>query len=501
MTRFTLTTLGCKVNQYDGRAVAGTLEAMGLVEVPSGDGQADLVVVNTCCITSVAMRKARQALRQAIRRSPGAGVLVTGCYADYAGARLARLAAELGVRPDRIAIAGHHEDVMGVIRHVVGWFDQPVRAGGAASCVGVRPGAEGYDESMKPFAVACGRTAMPAIHKSITASREAAVKNRAPGTDGLRPIRGYPGRQRAFVKIQDGCDAFCTYCVVPYTRPRVRSRRPEAVLEECRGLVASGHREIVLCGVFLGAYGRRTARRRRWRSAPQASLTELVRRVAEIDGLWRVRLSSLEPGDVTEDLLAVMAENPRVAPHLHLPLQSGSDSVLRRMARQYSADDYRRAVDLARAGLDRPAITADVIAGFPGETEEDFARTLSMVRQAEMAKVHAFPFSAIPGTAAWRFRDDAASPEAVRRRMAELANAEAETARRYRRRFVGQALDGLVENSRCEERRAITDRHLPVAFDGPGTQPGDVVRLEIVGVFSEGLRGELRQGAGAGPSR
>jgi len=170
---------------------------------------------------------------------------------------------------------------------------------------------------------------------SIRARRQAAVKVKSPGTRRLGPIEHFPRHQRAFVKVQDGCDAFCSYCIVPYARANVWSRDADEVVAECRRLVQAGHKEIVLAGVFLGAYGRDTTIRRRWDKRPDA-LAGLVRRVADIDGLWRVRLSSLEPGDLTDELLAAAGELPNFAPHFHLPLQSGSPRILSRMNRQYS---------------------------------------------------------------------------------------------------------------------------------------------------------------------
>jgi threonylcarbamoyladenosine tRNA methylthiotransferase MtaB len=290
------------------------------------------------------------------------------------------------------------------------------------------------------------------------------------------------------VKIQDGCDAFCSYCIVCYTRPRVRSRTPEDILDECRTLVAAGHREIVLCGVFLGAFGRSTAIRRKW-TQPSDALADLLERVANIPGLWRVRLSSLEPGDVTPRLLGAFAENPTVAPHLHLPLQSGSGPILHRMNRQYTPEQFLDAVRLVRRELDRPAITTDIIAGFPGEMHEDFLATLEVAQQAGFSKIHAFPFSAIEGTAAWTFRQDAPPKSIVRQRLGKLAQIEAQLAHAYRQQFVGEQLQALLESTVTDEglRIAMTDRYLPAAFADENAQPGEVVKLKITGVTPTGL--------------
>ena len=331
------------------------------------------------------------------------------------------------------------------------------------------------------------------LHTYIRQRREAAVKNNFRGVRGLPGIDRFDGHQRAFVKVQDGCDAFCAYCIVPYIRWKVWSRSIDEVEQECRRLVAAGHREVVLSGVFLGAFGRETAVRRRW-GGRASKLPELLRRIAGIEGLWRVRLSSLEPADMMGELLAVCREVQRVAPHFHLPLQSGSARILRRMNRQYTPDEYRRTADALRRTLDRPAITTDVIVGFPGESDADFAETLAVARHCGFAKIHAFPFSAVEGTAAWTFRHEAPPRDVVRRRMADLAELEAELARAYRQEFVGGIMEGLVENARpCRpvQRQAMTDRYQTIFFEARGDiRAGDVVPLKVTGVRRDGLTGE-----------
>ena len=204
-------------------------------------------------------------------------------------------------------------------------------------------------------------------------------------------IKRFDEHQRAFLKVQDGCDARCTYCLIPTLRPRLRSKPITVAVAEARRLVAAGHRELIITGIFLGAYGRDTARRHRLKQV-ETPLATLVDALARIEGLERLRLSSLEPGDVNAELLDVLAEHEACVPHLHLPLQSGSADVLRRMNRQYSPADYLRMVEQVQARIDRVALTTDVIVGFPGETERDFAATLEVARQAGFIKIHAFPF-------------------------------------------------------------------------------------------------------------
>ena len=514
MARFSITSLGCKVNQYDAACITTALEGLGL-EHAEGDGpDADLVVISTCCVTATAMRKSRQAIRRAVRGAPAAAVLVAGCYCDYDARRLADLLDSLGVPSDRIVLAGNHDDLGKRVKQA--WTTLAAqRPDAEQTTLHTREADAGLvaradcdaearlcrnDQCMNAGTRA-DQTSLP-NPTSIKARRNAAVNKNFPPAGTLGPIEHFPGHQRAFVKVQDGCDAFCSYCIVPYTRPRVASRTIEQIADECETLVAAGHREIVLCGVFLGAFGRDTAVRKRWPDSP-SKLPDLLRRIAAIDGLWRVRLSSIEPGDLTDDLLGAMRDTPAVAPHLHLPLQSGSEKICRRMGRQYTPDQFRRTVGRLRDALDRPAITTDIIVAFPGETDADFADTLELARCAAFAKIHAFPFSPIEPTAAWAWRDQAPPPAVAKARMAALAELERTLAESYRRQFVGETVEGLVEGDRggrTAQRRAMTDRYQTVFFDddfdddrSPGGEnlTGKIVNLRIQSVRDDGLDGEL----------
>jgi threonylcarbamoyladenosine tRNA methylthiotransferase MtaB len=501
MARFTITTLGCKVNQYDSAALAAQLQRAGLC--PAGRGQqADLVVINTCCVTTTAMRKSRQAVRQALRSAPNAAVLITGCYSDYDAEAIDGILTSLGGAIRQTFIAGHHRNLGAVLHQIV----SGLRAGGQHQLHSPDQPKQAHvnnwdtEACVNKAAEVC--VASTGGHPSIRTRRNSAVKGKAPGTRELGGIDAFPGHQRAFVKVQDGCDAFCTYCIVPYTRPVVWSRTIEQVEAESRRLVSAGHKEIVLAGVFLGSFGRDTAIRKRWKGPPEA-LAAMLERVARIEGLWRVRLSSLEPGDLSDQLLDVCRCTPNVAPHFHLPLQSGAPKILRRMNRQYTAGQYRRTIDRLRIALDRPAITTDIIVGFPGESNEDFARTLELVRYTGFSRIHAFPFSAIKGTAAWNWRDQAPPPQVLKDRMDQLGKLGARMAGAYRRQFVGRKMEALVESTRpigprssqaagrlC---RAMTDRYLTVGFFCPTATriTGQVVTLRINAVTPEGLEGTM----------
>ena len=495
MAWFTITTLGCKVNQYDGAAIAQALAAAGFRPLPAAapTGPADaLVVVNTCCVTAAAMAKSRQAIRRALRDRCASAVWISGCYADYDPQGLQRLLATLGVPPGRAVVAGHHDDAGSRVAQLASLLAAPDTHPEGPSFHRPDAGACPFCRNDRSMSARMTPSRQAGSTTSIIATRrKAAVKANCVGVRNLQSLSSFPGRQRAFVKVQDGCDAFCAYCVVPYCRAAVWSRGVDEVHRECARLVAAGHKEIVLCGVFLGAFGRATAVRKKWGTEP-SQLPDLIRRVGAVEGLWRLRLSSLEPGDLTDELLEAYRDTPTAAWHFHLPLQSGSERILRRMNRQYAPADYRRAIERIRSAAPLAAVTTDVIVGFPGESDADFAATLEMARYAGFSKIHAFRFSAIRGTAAWTYRRQAPPPAMVKSRMAELAALERELAQAYRRQFVGTRMEALVESSRRgRPHRAMTDRYLTVFFAAGSVIPGDVVELEITGPHEQGLTGRL----------
>ena len=306
------------------------------------------------------------------------------------------------------------------------------------------------------------------------------------------------GRQRAVLKVQDGCDAHCTYCIIPTLRPIPWSKPVDEAVEEARRMVDAGHVEIVLTGIFLGAYGQATALRRRQPEPGPGPLGNLVDALCtRVPGLRRLRLSSLEPGDMTDGLLAVLRAHRQVVPHFHLPLQSGSDALLRRMNRQYGRDDFLRMVDSVRATFDRPALTTDIIAGFPGETDEEFRRTLEVVDHAGFVHVHAFPFSARPGTAAARWGDQFVPGPVVNERVEILRRRGEAHGLAFRRQFLGEVVEVLVEDS--DERRSggrdpdtrhgRCERYFDVHFDQPGARPGDFLRVRVDEVTPRRTRG------------
>jgi threonylcarbamoyladenosine tRNA methylthiotransferase MtaB len=293
--------------------------------------------------------------------------------------------------------------------------------------------------------------ALPGVSQVVTDKRELPdLLGRFGVTDVPTGISGFGRRHRAYVKVQDGCMLRCSFCIIPYVRPQRASRPMEHILDEVRRLVDHGYREVVLTGIHLGHYGvdwNRHAPKDEW-----IRLSHLVRRIAELPGDFRIRLSSIEATEVTRELIDVMADHPqRIAPHLHISMQSGSDAVLRRMRRRWGSRRFIDRCELVKQRLDRPAITTDIIVGFPGETDAEFAETIAVARAVGFSKIHTFPFSPRRGTPAATMPDQVPKP-VQQARCRELAGAEAELRDEYYQSLLGQRLRVLVELATSRER-------------------------------------------------
>lgn len=417
-------TLGCKVNQYETEQIRLGLEKAGFETAASGTG-VDVCVINTCSVTSAADGKSRAAIRRAVRANPNALVVVTGCLSELDKNRVEAIEGVGLVVPN--ADKGSIADII------------LAAVGGSLPVSGSQPS--------KPSGVS------------------------------LR------SRTRALVKVQDGCDHFCAYCIVPYARPVMYSRPFDEVLDELRGLGAHGYREVVLAGIRLGAYlsGRRT-------------LADLVLAAAETDGIERVRLSSIEPWEVGGDLTEAMS-HPRVCRHLHIPLQSGDDGVLKAMGRPYDSGSYLALVDRIRARVDGIGITTDVIVGFPGETEEAFSNSLSLVRKAGFSRLHVFRYSARKRTRAAAMPGQT-DPLTKKRRSDEMLSAGRELIRAFAASQTGRTLQVLVEREAKAVKRLVgyADNYVEVVFPGSAALQGKIVRVRAVGVDEEGrVHGILEQ--------
>jgi threonylcarbamoyladenosine tRNA methylthiotransferase MtaB len=435
--RVALATLGCRLNQVDTQQIQAGLEARGFSIVPP-EGSADVVIVNTCTVTARAEFSDRQAIRRARRSNPDARVVVTGCWAQTS--------------PDDVARLGGVDLVVGnADKHRLPELVEALLTGAAT-----------------PTRVSVS---------DLAGARLAPLE---------LPTRG-SGRSRAFVKVQDGCQHRCAFCIVPFARGASRSVAPSAVLEHVRRLVDLGHPEVVLTGIDLGHYGADLA--------PRATLAGLVRALGSVDGLRWLRLSSLLPAYFTRELLDVLTSSPVVAPHFHVPLQSGSDRVLRAMRRPYTVAMYRRVIEHLSGAFPRLGLGADVLVGFPGETDEDFAATVALVEALPFTYLHVFPYSARRGTdAAGRpGRVDAATlthRAAVMRALGEVKAAA------FQRSLGGRVEEVLVLARRARdggELVGLTGHYAEVRFVGPDALMRRLARVKITEVGGVGLRGRLEE--------
>lgn len=406
--------LGCRVNHAERREMEAILHDRGLL--PNANGDADIEVVHTCSVTGQAAAKSRNAIRRASRL--GHTVFVTGCFTGTDP----KVAAQLG--DVVIEQAGDEPMLERFTQKLDAWLNRPIQH----------------------------QRAQPKTH--------------------ALPIASLPTKPahhiRAELRIQDGCDAFCTFCIIPKIRTTLRSKTVKDVVAEATRLVELGHKEIVLTGIFIGAYGHETALRHKQENPDNEYLADLLDAVAQIEGLQRLRISSMEPGDVTESLLdAILANRPVVVPHLHLPLQSGCDSVLAKMNRQYKLGAYLDMIEMVNDRLIvdglPPAISTDVICGFPTEREHDFDETYAIAKQVGFMHMHIFPYSVRTGTAAARWKQ--LPPQVVRERVQRLLALDEELSLKYRQQLIGRQVEVIIEQSankeghmrgRCEYYAEIT---------------------------------------------
>ena len=387
MKSVALHNLGCKVNSYEMDVMQQRLQDCGYKIVPF-DGAADIYIINTCTVTNIADRKSRQMIHRARRCNPDAVVVAVGCYVQTAaGEALEDGTVDIAVGNNR------KKDIVPSIEEYLKTREQP-----RVEKIDINNTRE-YEEMQ------------------LTRTAE---------------------HTRAYIKIQDGCNQFCSYCIIPYARGRVRSRAEEDILQEVRGIVAAGYREIVLTGIHISSYGLD-------RGGPE--LLQLIRKLHEIDGLKRIRLGSLEPRIVTEQFARQLSALPGLCPHFHLSLQSGSDAVLGRMNRHYTAGEYFQTTEILRNCFRDPAITTDVIVGFPGETEEEFRETEAFVRKVNFYEMHIFKYSRRQGTRAAMMEGQLTEAEKGRR-SAVLAQAEEEMSRSYRAGWLNCETGVLLEEKK-----------------------------------------------------
>ena len=451
MCRASITNLGCKVNQAEMDAVVRALRAAGVEIVPAGVS-ADLHVVNTCTVTAVADDKSRKAVRRARRTSPGAAVVVTGCSVEVGRAAFAAL------DPAARLVANVEKDgLLGEVQRLLGLSLDAEATGRGARPPGTLDGA------------------LPTL-----AGVEVA---------GATDERSRIDRTRAFVKVQDGCSFHCTYCIIPRARGAERSIAPDDVLADVRRAVGAGHREIVLTGINIGTYdgGWSDPGARGTHARSALTLAGLVRRILAETDVERIRLSSIEPQHVDDDLLDawLSAGAGRCLPHVHLPLQSGDDGVLRRMGRRYDTAFYAGVVARVRAAFPRAAVHADLIVGFPTEDQAAWERSISFVRSLDLAGIHVFRYSERPGTPAARMTGQVPEP-ARRARAAEALAIAAAARRRFAAGTVGHERQVLFEQPHPTGGWIghAEDHVLVRSGPGPDGRPlaGQLARVAVVGL-------------------
>ena len=407
--RVAIATHGCKLNQADSGLLARQFQDAGC-QIVATAAAADIYILNTCTVTATADAKARQALRAARRANPQALIVAAGCYPQRAAAELAQLPAVSMVIPNTEK-------------------DQLVALTLSA-----------LDPDAPPAA-----NAAPPVPLSF------------PGT--------VPGRSRAMVKIQEGCDQVCAYCIVPKVRGRERSIPPAELVRQIRELAQAGSREVTLTGTQLGTYGF---------DLPGINLAGLLRRILNETAIDRLRVSSLQPQEINPELLDLWTADPRLCPHFHLPLQSGSDTILKAMRRRYTTAQFAATVALIRQAIPDAGITADLIVGFPGETDAPFQETLSFVRQMQFSDLHIFPYSIRPGTTAAHL-DDQISPPVKKARAAQALELAQQGFDHFRRHQIGQTRPVLWESAKQDQgltqRRGLTDNYIRVHAAAPADSP------------------------------
>jgi len=426
--------LGCKVNQYEATAFRAGFEKAGL-EVVDGKGPADLVVINSCAVTSAAAAQSRQAIRRAIRDNPEAEVVLTGCQIELAGREFAT---------------------------------QSEFQGRTLTMVG---------NSCKSQLVQAALAAVPGeqclILGDIAGAREIA----------RLPVEHFAHRSRALLRIQDGCESFCSYCIVPYTRGPSRSLPLTEAIAQAEVLAAAGHREIVLTGIHLGKYGNDLP------GSPDFPL--LLDQLSRATPKTFYRISSLEPTEISDALLTLIAERDNIQPHLHIPLQSGEDRTLARMSRRYSTSQFRQVVTRCKTVLPDAGIGIDIMAGFPGESEEQFSSSYDFIASLECSYLHAFPYSARPGTAAALYPDQL--KKAIKERRVRQLRQLSETKRRqFHQSQLGRTHPVLSEDRRDNDGllHGFTGNYIPVHFPGPDSLFNTISQVRLLHLQGDSVIGQ-----------
>ncbi|MDI3534433.1 MAG: threonylcarbamoyladenosine tRNA methylthiotransferase MtaB [Thermosediminibacterales bacterium] len=429
-------TLGCKVNQYETDAMAGLFKKQGY-KISDFKSPADIYVINTCAVTEEAARKSRQVIRRAVKMNPDAVIAVVGCYSQIAAERVLKIP---GV--DLVIGSKNRHQIVELVEKLDKTKTKPLLE---------------VEDIMK--------------------ARE------------FEEIFEYTYKEktRAFLKIQEGCNQFCTYCIIPYARGPIRSRRPENVFREAENLAKQGFKEVVITGVHLGAYGKEL-------KDENVDIGDIVEEISKIEGIERIRISSIEPMEITDDLIERLAGIKKVCRHYHIPLQSGSKKILKWMNRRYTPDNFRHIVDAFRSKIPEVSISTDIMVGFPGETDELFDETMRFVEDVTFSRIHVFKYSKRAGTPAANF------PNQVTKRKKEershkLIKLAQEQEKEYNKRFLGKTLKVLIEQEmntgEGTQYEGLSDNYIRIYIKHKGLKKGEIYNVKIKRIENSHVIGEL----------
>lgn len=424
-------TLGCKVNQYDSDAMRTLFIHRGYKPVEHSE-VADVYIINTCSVTSIGDRKSRQVIRKIRRNNPDAVIAATGCYAQVAPEELEKMG-------DVDVIVGHQNR-----NKIVDYIEEAEKSEKMVNAVKDIMSIREYE--------------------NLTVDPEGEVK------------------ARAFVKVQEGCDNYCTFCIIPYARGRLKSRKQEDAVDEIKKLVEKGYREVVLTGIHLGNYGRDLKN--------GTSLSTLVSELLKIPNLLRIRLGSIESVELSDELINIIKNEKRVCHHLHLPLQSGSDAVLKSMNRHYRLRQYKDLIAMLREKIPNLALTTDLIVGFPGETEENFKETLNTLHELKFFAIHVFPFSKRTGTPAAMYPNQITNEE-KKKRVHRVQELEKKISKEFRCEFLNKIVHVLAENKKEEYFEGFSDEYIRVTIKGENVKRGHLYSVIVDEVTDEGLIGRV----------
>ncbi len=432
MKRAAFYTLGCKVNQYETESMTESFENAGYRVVDYSEF-ADVYIINTCTVTNVGDRKSRQIIRRALDINPDAFVAVVGCYSQMApeevfnipGVSLVVGTGDKNRIAELVEYAGKKKEKLNLVNDIM-----EVRK---------------FEETQ---------------------------------------IKSYKGRTRAFLKIQEGCSQYCTYCIIPYARGHVRSRRPESIVEEVKVLAGSGFKEIVLTGIHVASYGK---------DLGDTSLIEIIEKVHEIDGIDRIRMSSVDPNLMSPGFIDRLRGLPKICRHFHLSLQSGCNETLKRMNRKYTAEEYRGTVERLRGAFAGVAITTDLIVGFPGETEEEFQKTVDFIKEISFSAMHVFKYSPRKGTPAYEYKDQV-KPQVKEARSRLISDIARENERKFIKSFIGRSMKVLYEKQTDDKSlvfEGLTDNYIRVVTESHRDLKGKLIETALMEIKEDYLVGKV----------